>query len=79
MTGQGQQQAIELRTRPTREEAEAAVRQVMVDRAFGEAGDVVVIEERLTGQEVSILALVGLVGKPTPPGAVGVPYKREAK
>ncbi|MGD9742276.1 MAG: ABC transporter permease [Dongiaceae bacterium] len=28
---------------------------------------------------VSILALVGLVGKPTPPAAVGIPYKREAK
>jgi simple sugar transport system permease protein len=28
---------------------------------------------------VSILALVGLVGKPTPPAAAGIPYKREAK
>lgn len=28
---------------------------------------------------VSILALVGLVGKPTPPGAVGIPYEREGK
>ena len=28
---------------------------------------------------VSILALVGLVGRPTPPGAVGVAYRREAK
>ena len=27
----------------------------------------------------SILALVGLVGKPTPPGAVGIPYEREGK
>ena len=25
---------------------------------------------------VSILALVGLVGKPRPPGAVGLPYRR---
>ncbi len=39
-------------------EAEAAVKRVMVDREFGEAGDICVIEERLTGQEVSILALV---------------------
>lgn len=39
-------------------EAEAAVKQVMVDREFGEAGDICVVEERLTGQEVSILALV---------------------
>lgn len=28
---------------------------------------------------VSILALVGLVGRPTPPAAVGVAYRREAK
>lgn len=28
---------------------------------------------------VSILALVGLIGKPTPPGAVGIPYEREGK
>ena len=40
------------------EQAEAAVKAVMVDREFGEAGDVCVIEERLSGQEVSILALV---------------------
>ncbi|MBI1375178.1 MAG: phosphoribosylamine--glycine ligase [Phycisphaera sp.] len=40
------------------DEAIDAVKQIMVDRAFGEAGDKVIIEERLTGQEVSILALV---------------------
>jgi ABC-type uncharacterized transport system permease subunit len=28
---------------------------------------------------VSILALIGLVGKPIPPAAVGLHYKREAK
>jgi simple sugar transport system permease protein len=28
---------------------------------------------------VSILALVGLVGRPTPPGAAGLPYKRESQ
>lgn len=28
---------------------------------------------------VSILALVGLIGKPRPPGAVGLPYKREGR
>ena len=38
-------------------EAEAAIERIMVEREFGEAGDEVVIEERLTGQEVSILAL----------------------
>jgi phosphoribosylamine--glycine ligase len=40
-----------------RSEAEAAVRAAMVDRAFGAAGDTVVIEECLTGPEVSFFAL----------------------
>lgn len=40
------------------EQAVAAVRQIMVERAFDEAGDQVVIEEKLIGQEVSVLALV---------------------
>ncbi|MHC4993500.1 MAG: phosphoribosylamine--glycine ligase [Planctomycetota bacterium] len=40
------------------EDAVEAVKQVMVEREFGDAGDTVVIEERLVGQEVSILALV---------------------
>jgi len=39
-------------------EAEAAVRRMMLDLEFGEAGQRVVVEERLGGQEVSILALV---------------------
>ena len=38
-------------------EAVDAIKRIMVDREFGEAGDTVVIEERLVGQEVSILAL----------------------
>ncbi|HRF47843.1 MAG TPA: phosphoribosylamine--glycine ligase [Anaerolineales bacterium] len=38
------------------DEAEAALRQIMLDREFGEAGDEAVIEERLTGPEVSVLA-----------------------
>jgi len=38
--------------------AERAVRWIMEQRAFGEAGDTVVIEERLVGQELSVLALV---------------------
>jgi len=42
----------------TNEQAAAAVRSIMVDRAFGSAGDSVVIEERLVGQELSVLALV---------------------
>ena len=40
----------------TAEEAEAAVRQIMEDKAFGAAGDEVVIEEHLVGEEASILA-----------------------
>jgi phosphoribosylamine--glycine ligase len=39
------------------EEAVSAVRSIMVDRVFGSAGDTVVIEERLKGPEVSVLAL----------------------
>ncbi len=37
-------------------EAEAALRQIMVAREFGAAGDQVVIEERLAGPEASVLA-----------------------
>ena len=40
------------------EQAEQAVHQIMGLRAFGQAGDKVVIEERLVGQELSVLALV---------------------
>lgn len=39
-------------------EAEAAVREIMEDRAFGEAGSRVLVEECLEGEEASILALV---------------------
>ena len=37
-------------------EAEAALRQIIVAREFGAAGDIVVIEERLAGPEASVLA-----------------------
>lgn len=37
-------------------EALAAVRRIMEDKAFGRAGDRLIVEELLTGQEVSILA-----------------------
>ncbi len=40
----------------TRAEAEAALKQIMVDRAFGAAGDKVLIETRLEGEEASLLA-----------------------
>ncbi len=42
----------------TRHEAESAVRESLEDGAFGAAGQTVLIEEFLTGDEVSILALV---------------------
>ena len=38
-------------------EAKQAVRTMLVDRAFGDAGARVVVEERLTGREVSMMAL----------------------
>ncbi len=37
-------------------QAEEALRQIMVERQFGAAGEEVVIEERLTGPEVTLLA-----------------------
>lgn len=40
------------------EEACSAVDEILVDRKFGTAGDVVVIEELLVGEEVSVLAFV---------------------
>ena len=40
----------------TREEALAAVKQIMTDKAFGSSGDCMVVEEFLTGPEVSVLA-----------------------
>ncbi len=40
----------------TRDEAKAAVRSMMEDKQFGESGSRVVIEEFLTGPEVSVLA-----------------------
>jgi phosphoribosylamine--glycine ligase len=40
----------------TQQEAIAALDQIMIERAFGEAGDRVVIEERLIGEEASFIA-----------------------
>lgn len=42
----------------TQDEAETAVRQSMIEKVFGDAGNTVVIEEFLTGPECSIHALV---------------------
>ena len=43
---------------PDMETAEAALRECLVDEKFGEAGSKVVIEDFLSGQEVSVLAFV---------------------
>ncbi|UCC38432.1 MAG: phosphoribosylamine--glycine ligase [Candidatus Aminicenantes bacterium] len=40
-----------------REKAEAAVNLIMVEKKFGDAGDIVVIEEYLTGKEVSFIVI----------------------
>ncbi|MHC5003036.1 MAG: phosphoribosylamine--glycine ligase [Planctomycetota bacterium] len=42
----------------TPQEALDAVDRIMVQRSFGAAGDVLVVEEKLSGQELSVLALV---------------------
>lgn len=41
----------------TKQEAQAALKKIMEDRDFGSAGNSVVIEEFLTGDEISILSL----------------------
>ena len=49
----------------TREEAKAAVTDMMANAKFGKSGSTVVIEEFLTGPEVSVLAFTdGKVGRP---------------
>jgi phosphoribosylamine--glycine ligase len=40
----------------TLEDARSALESILLDKTFGEAGSEVVIEERLTGQEVSLMA-----------------------
>jgi phosphoribosylamine--glycine ligase len=42
----------------TPDEARKAIKEIMVDRVFGSAGDSIVVEERLEGEEASILAFV---------------------
>ncbi|PTM57471.1 phosphoribosylamine--glycine ligase [Desmospora activa] len=42
----------------TLQEAEAAVHHIMEERAFGDAGTSIVVEEFLTGQEMSLMAFV---------------------
>ncbi len=58
----------------TQEEARTALAQIMQERAFGAAGDRVLIEECLTGTEVSLLALTD--GETVLPMAPACDYKR---
>ncbi|PSS00906.1 phosphoribosylformylglycinamidine cyclo-ligase [Coniella lustricola] len=52
----------------TKEEAHQALKEMMCDKAFGSAGDEVVIEEFLTGDELSILSFCdGYTIKSLPP------------
>lgn len=52
----------------TKEEAHQALKEIMQDKAFGDAGDEVVIEEFLTGDELSILSFSdGYTIKSLPP------------
>ena len=58
----------------TREEAKAAVRDMMENHVFGKSGDHVVIEEFLTGPEVSVLTFTD--GKVVKPMVSSMDHKR---
>ena len=58
----------------TRDEATDAVNKIMRDKAFGKSGDEVVIEEFLTGPEVSVLAFTD--GKTVVPMVSSMDHKR---
>lgn len=58
----------------TREEAKNAVKTIMGDRIFGESGSSIVIEEFLTGPEVSVLAFTD--GKTLVPMVSSMDHKR---
>jgi phosphoribosylamine---glycine ligase len=58
----------------TREEAENAIQDSMVKKVFGEAGDCVVVEEFLQGEEASILAFAD--GKTIVPLVASQDHKR---
>lgn len=58
----------------TMQEAQEALKSMMVDRTFGEAGGRVIIEECLVGKEVSLLAFTD--GKTVVPMVPACDYKR---
>lgn len=55
-------------------EAEAGVREIMTDKKFGDAGNCMVVEEFLTGREVSVLSFVD--GKTIRPMTSAQDHKR---
>ena len=58
----------------TRDEAEKAVKTIMLDKVFGESGNNIVIEEFLTGPEVSVLSFTD--GKTIVPMVSSMDHKR---
>lgn len=58
----------------TCDEAKAAVKSMMLDKAFGKSGDHIVIEEFLTGPEVSVLSFTD--GKTVVPMISSMDHKR---
>ena len=58
----------------TRDEAKSAVVSMMQDKAFGSSGDNIVVEEFLTGPEVSVLAFTD--GKTVAPMVSSMDHKR---
>lgn len=58
----------------TRDEAKSAVSSMMLDKKFGDSGSTVVIEEFLTGPEVSVLAFTD--GKTVKPMVSSMDHKR---
>ncbi len=58
----------------TREEAFEAIKSIMEDKAFGKSGDKIVIEEFLTGPEVSVLSFTD--GKVVIPMVSSMDHKR---
>ena len=58
----------------TREEAEEAIKSMMVDKAFGHSGEKIVVEEFLSGPEVSVLAFTD--ARPWSPMASSMDHKR---
>ena len=58
----------------TRDEAKDAVRSMMADKVFGKSGDQIVVEEFLTGPEVSVLSFTD--GKTVVPMISSMDHKR---